>query len=153
MVLQGIRQLSNLNRLERLVFAPLALGTGVALGIFTMFYTYAVDTTPPVKFEKVEALNSPITVGEDLLVRIVREKRRKCPVTSLRYATNEDGRAFDIPDRAWSGGPVGGSFEMYYPTSGLPPGSYTLHVSLSYECPGGFTFNVDQPTVKFRVMQ
>lgn len=132
----------------------LAAMVGVALVLYTVFslMVHRIDRTLPIKGAmKIEALNSPITVGQNLQVKVTRDKvRNDCPVTSLRYVTTPDGVAHDIPDRAWEGGKKGSEDILTYPTSGLPPGQYTLHVSLSYACPG-FTWNRDQPTVSFRV--
>lgn len=127
---------------------------GSLMSSIAPFLAHDIDKTPPIEGSmKVEALNSPIKQGGDLCVRITRNKvRDDCPVTSLRYVTNKDGKATDIPDRAWIGGPTGDRLDTCYPTSGLPPDDYTLHVSLSYGCPG-FVYNRDQPTVKFRVIE
>lgn len=148
------RALGSLNTpLDRFVLVPLAFALGGALVVMATILAHVVDDTPPVTFHRVEAMNSPLREGQDLAVTIHRTKvRDDCPVTSLRYATNEDGRAFDIPDQAWAGGAIGDQLNFTYPTSGLPPGEYVLHVSLSYECPSGFTYNVDQPDVAFRVL-
>lgn len=115
----------------------------------------ASNSEPPVVFRSVEALDSPITVGQSLKVRITRDKTRDdCTVDSRRYATNIDGEYYDLPDRIWPGGPAGtGWFDYVYDTTSLPPGAYTLHVNLMYVCEGGNrTFPIAQPSVNFRVV-
>jgi len=42
--------------------------------------------------------------------------------------------------------------DLVYDTSALPPGLYTLHVSLLFSCPG-MSFPVRQPSVNFHVAQ
>jgi hypothetical protein len=128
----------------------------VALILFSTLWQ-AVDrwgspSGPPVIFDRVEPLKSPIHVGDRLVVRIYREKRRDdCPVTSFRSAVDQDGRTYDLPDRSWAGGPAGTEYlDAEYDTSALPVGQYDLVVELSYACPEQ-TFPIDQPQARFRV--
>lgn len=112
---------------------------------------------PVVGFTSVEALNSPIYAGEDLLVRVVREKvRDDCPVTSLRSAVDQDGRVWEVPDViAHAGGPADVPYiERAYPIPfDTPPGSYELRVHLVYDCPGAGVFHYDQPAVRFQITE
>lgn len=129
----------------------------IGAGLGTVLDGIATDSRPPViAFERVEALNSPIRQGDDLTVRIWREKvRNDCPVTSIRTAVNEDGRVFEIPDAVGhEGGPVGAAYlDWTYPTDALPAGSYVLRVHLIYDCNEGGVFHYDQPEVRFRVKE
>jgi hypothetical protein len=116
-----------------------------------IFVTF--DDRVPVVFDRVEVLNSPVKSGENLVVRIWREKvREDCPVLSQRLAVNQDGVVFDLPDSAWRGGPAGTPYLDYaYPTvESMPPGNYLLRVHLTYTCPN-LVFNIDQPTTPFRI--
>ena len=135
------------------VVVPALLISGIFMAQAFFAVTHVTDMRPPIDGPmKVETVNSPIKQGQNLKVKVTRNKvRDDCPVTSLRYVTNDEGKAIDIPDRAWVGGNVGQSVILVYPTSGLPVDQYVLHVSLSYDCPG-FTWNRDQPTVNFRVV-
>lgn len=117
-----------------------------------------LDRTPPLPggIARTAALNSPVLAGSSLLVRIHREKARSdCPVTSERTAVNEDGVVFDIPDATWAGGPAGGGhLDLAYPVPRtFPPGSYVLRVDLTYQCPGGLSFEYEQPEVRFRIKE
>ena len=129
---------------------------GVVVGAVVVWtvQNIAVDTRAPTVIGRVEALNSPVAVGGKLVVRVTREKARgDCPVTSARYVSDENGIARDIPDAVWAGGPLGTKFvDLVYDTSALPPGLYTLHVSLLFSCPG-MSFPVRQPSVNFHVAQ
>lgn len=113
-----------------------------------------IDNRAPVSIHKVEALSSPIAVGDKLLVRIWRDKvRDDCPLHSERYASDEHGRAHDLPDAQGAGGSKDKrAVDVWYDTSGLLSGSYSLNVSLMYHCPGQ-SFPVQQPSVSFVVSE
>lgn len=139
---------------HRLIYVPLALLAGFLLSSGVSYFWNLVDTTPPVTFHSVKVLNSPLRHGSNLKVVLYRDKvRDDCPVTSLRHVIRDDGEFFEIPDAAWKGGPVGHALPFEYVTSHLPVGKYTMYVDLTYVCPGGFVFNVDQPDIKFEVVQ
>lgn len=129
---------------------------GVCLGTSLLWIKAAltIDHRTPISIQKVETLNSPFDVGDKLVVRIWRDKvREDCPLHSSRYASDENGRALDIPDAQGFGGPKDQQYvDVFYETSALPPGSYTLHVSLMYHCPGQ-SFPVQQPPVAFVVSE
>lgn len=123
------------------------------------FVTYeniaADDRVPIARWDRVEVLNSPVAPGEPLRTRIYREKvRDDCPVASSRQVISEDGRVYDIADAVSPGGPADKAYVPWdYPLPGnLPPGSYTLRVTLTYECPE-FTWVTDQPDARFRVLK
>lgn len=112
------------------------------------------DERFPVEFHKVEALNSPVQQGGFLKTRIFRDKRRDdCTVKSERYATRSDGFVLKLPDMIWEGGEAGTEYlDFAYDVSALYPGSYVLHVYLTYLCDGGTrVFAVEQPPVAFEV--
>lgn len=127
----------------------LFLGTG---GLY-LWQQYIAAIRSPIEIMKVEALNSPIPEGHVLSIRIWRDKfRDDCPVQSQRYVTDEDGRAYDIPDLTWLGGKVAELFvDLPIDTRSLSPGSYTTHITGVYLCPGR-TFVAQVSTVKFRVL-
>jgi len=83
-------------------------------------------------------LNSPVPLGDNLIIRTYREKvRGDCPVTSIRSVTDADGRSQPIDSIVWAGGsPTADSIELEYDTGGLPAGQYLLNVTLTYHCPG-----------------
>jgi hypothetical protein len=115
------------------------------------------DTRPPVvAFTHAEALNSPIDAGEDLYVRVFRTKvRDDCPVTALRFATNQSGDTFDLPDviSAEGGSPNSDYFEGSYTIpDNLPSGFYRVSVHLIYDCGRGGVFHYDQPEILFEVL-
>lgn len=116
--------------------------------------TFAVtDRSAPVIISKVEALNSPLSFGENLSVRIHRDKNRRCPLRSSRYAQSITGKTFDIPNVVSLGGdPDTQHVDVDYHTADLMPGLYTLHVNLLYLCPDG-NHALMQPTVAFEVVQ
>lgn len=124
----------------------------LASTVWTQVAQWRAPSGPPVIFDRVEALNSPMHVGERLLVRVYRDKLRDdCPVTSFRSAIDQDGRTYDLPDRTYSGGPTDTEFfDVEYDTTSLPVGQYDLIVELSYACPEE-TFVIDQPEARFRV--
>lgn len=131
-----------------------ATAVGIAMGAFMIWVSGAVtiDHRAPVSIQKVETLNSPVPAGGKLLARIWREKvRDDCPLHSERYASDEQGRAHNLPDAQGIGGAVGDDYvDIIYDTSSLPPGSYVLHVSVMYHCPGQ-SFPVQQQPVAFTV--
>lgn len=110
------------------------------------------DTREPIIISKVETLNSPLTEGESLLVRVFREKFRDCPLNSERYVQNLDGKSFNIPDVVGRGGPIGTPYvDVAYDTSSLVPDAYTLFVHLIYLCEDE-PHIVNQPPVQFRIV-
>lgn len=129
---------------------------GVLIGTSLLWIkdVLTIDNRAPVAINKVEALNSPIDVGDKLFVRIWRDKvRDDCPLHSERYASDEHGRAHNLPDAQGIGGPKDEQYvDILYDTSGLGAGAYTLYVSLMYHCPGQ-SFPVQQPPVSFVVAE
>lgn len=129
--------------------------TLLALFVVPQISPLLADKTPPVTaFTKTEALNSPISPGDHLVVRIHRKKvRNDCPVSSQRWATNKDGAIFDVKDGEWRGGDAAANyidFAYLLPPS-MPAGEYNLHVRLTYTCPHVTPFEYDQPTTRFRI--
>ena len=112
------------------------------------------DDRVPVKFSRVEVLNSPIRPGQNLETRIWREKYRDdCPVWSARKAVNlATGVPYSLPDGFSAGGESGTDYLNFtYPTiDNMPAGIYELHVDLGYFCPG-ITFPIKQPVATFIV--
>lgn len=104
---------------------------------FLIWQETSRDTRPPITVTGMEALNSPVTPGGDLLVRIYREKVRDCPLASFRYATDIEGVRYDMPDEAKpGGGPVGTSYvDVAFPVPvDIPAGSYVFHNTVIYHC-------------------
>jgi hypothetical protein len=137
----------------RFIVAAIA---GAALGTSLLWIkdVLTIDYRAPVNMQRVESLNSPVPVGGKIVVRVWREKYRDdCPVVSSPYASDQNGRAYVMPG---SQGPGGAKDEEYYDAlydvTALPPGSYTLHDSLMYHCPGQ-SFPVQQPPVSFVVAE
>ena len=131
------------------------LGALVLLSIGHSILYWSIDDTDPIQGTiSTEALNSPIFSGEDLLVRITREKVRTCPVFSQRKFVSEDGRTVAAPSVLSLGGPVGADYvDWAYPTpNDLRPGLWELRVWLEYNCGRGNTFPHEQETVRFRVV-
>ena len=120
--------------------------------VTTASYTYWAPTYgPPVVFDRVETLNDPVPQGKWLSVRIHRAKNRECPVLSRRWATNGEGRVFNIPDAFWHGGAAGAEpLNIEYDTSELPVGGYTLTVQLTYGCVDN-KYTMYQPPASFAV--
>lgn len=116
----------------------------------------AVDERPPIAITSVEALNSPVEQGGSLVVRIRREKTREdCPLTSIRWATDMDGRKHLLPSISVDvkGGPVGTDYvDVTYPLGNLEPGQWILSVRLAYRCPAA-DFIIDHPPLPFRVAE
>ena len=137
----------------RIIVAALAGGL-IGTSLLWIKDVLTIDNRSPVSIQKVEAINSPIVTGEKLQVRIWRKKvRDDCPLHSERYASDQNGRAHDLPDAQGVGGPKDQRFvDVWYDTSALPPGAYSLHVSLMYHCPGQ-SFPVQQPPVSFVVSE
>lgn len=135
---------------RNVVYVVGALCFAVGALSMTVYREVSVDRRVPTVIERVEVVNSPVPAGKKLTVRITRQKvRGDCPVTSIRYVTDIHGRAFNLPDAVWAGGPPKTAYvDLDYDTSGLPPGDYTLHVDLLYSCPG-MAFPV--PPVEFTV--
>lgn len=109
------------------------------------------DVRVPVIFQKAEVLNSPIHAGEELHVRVWREKvRGDCPVVSEPFAINVNGVLHPMPNSFAAGGPVGTPYvDIFYKTPpDLPPGEYVLRDRLSYRCPD-HVFNILQPLARF----
>lgn len=130
-----------------LVFA-VSFAVGVAVN---KVFIYA--WRPPVEMRSVEALNSPVPLGGELRVAIDRLKTRECPVTSTRFAMDQDGRKHYLGAVTWEGGPEGdGVFEVRYHLNSLEPGDYTLNVALTYHCPER-AYIIQQPDVRFRVIE
>lgn len=128
--------------------------TGALLGTSLLWIkgVLTIDHRAPINIQKVEGLNSPIPQGGKLQVRVWRDKiRDDCPLHSERYVSDHHGRAHDLPDAQGVGGPKDQRYvDVLYDTSALPPGAYSLHVSLMYHCPGQ-SFPVQQPSVSFVV--
>ena len=132
------------------------LALGLSAFLISTLLSYAnIDRTPPIAaFHKVETLNSPIRAGDNLMLRIWRDKNRgDCPVSSSRVAVNADGNAYELPSGKWAGGSSDDKFLEYgYPTlPTMPDGEWQLRVDLSYHCPDGVTFSYTQPTAFFRI--
>lgn len=111
------------------------------------------DTRPPIEVRAMEVLNSPVHFGEDLLVRIYREKYRDCPLVGYRYVLDKDGRRFDLPDEAKpGGGPIGSDYvDVLFPLVDLPIGRYTFFSTVTYYCDGD-VFVISHPPVDFRML-
>lgn len=131
--------------------------SALVVGIIAMFelVSYiARDTRPPITVHALEVLNSPVQPGEDLMVRIYREKVRDCPLTSYRYVVDRDGRKFDLLDEAKAtGGPVGSDYvDVEFPlVPPVPPGRYTFYNTAVYHCDGD-TYVIQHPPVEFRIL-
>lgn len=115
----------------------------------------AADRSPPVvRFDRVEVQNSPVGMGEALLVRVYREKvRDDCPVTESRFAMDQDGRVHNIQTVTWAGGDDATPYvDLAYslPLS-MPDGDYVLFANLKYDCPGDHVFTYEQPPAIFRL--
>lgn len=111
--------------------------------LLSLMFVYIVwglleDHTPPIQDVSYEPRNSPLTEGEDLVLRVYREKNRDdCAITSIRRATNaETGITYSLPGRIWEGGVVGTEYtEFEIGTSSLPPGQYVGYLESRYDCP------------------
>jgi hypothetical protein len=135
-----------------LTLISVAVAVSLSVTAYSLMVELTTDRRPPVDMDRVETLNSPLSAGDRLLVRIWREKvRNDCRVHSRRMAVNQDGAVFDVPDAIWAGGEAGAAYlDFEYDTSTLPPGDYELRVSLDYLCPDR-TYPVIQPSAKFRI--
>lgn len=130
-------------------WATVLLLLGLVMATSYQFWEHT--PSPPAVFTRVEAMNSPVPQGHWLDVRIYREKTRDCPVESIRWAMDQNGRVTDVPDAAWSGGPVGTDYlDFSYDVRHLDAGSYELGVILRYRCPDR-VYRIDQPPVRFIV--
>lgn len=116
-----------------------------------------VDRRNPIVGQlKTEALNSPVRAGDDLIVRITRNKvRGDCPVISVRSLVTPDGQKINIPGGVHKGGdPDADYIDWAYPIPrNIPPGDYELRVHLTYICNGVAPFEHDQEPVRFRVVE
>jgi len=123
-------------------------------GVVAMLvFDAAEDTRQPITVTGVEALNSPVEPGGNLVVRIYREKVRDCPLTSFRYAADVNGVRYDFEDEAKpGGGPVGSDYvDIAFPVPGdIPAGRYIFHNTVVYHCPDQ-DYVVIHPEVNFRV--
>lgn len=137
----------------RFIVAAIA-GASLGTSLLWIKEVLTIDHRAPVTIQKVETLNSPVREGNDLIVRIWRDKvRDDCPLHSARYVSDANGRAYDLPDAQGAGGAKDERYvDVRYVTSALPPGFYTLHVSVMYHCPGQ-SFPVQQPPVSFVVSE
>jgi hypothetical protein len=74
------------------ILAGPLLGLALAFIITSLFDT--TDMRDPIRGVMfTEALNSPVSVDDQLLVRVSREKiRDDCPVSSVPYFVSDDGR-------------------------------------------------------------
>lgn len=114
----------------------------------------AFDHRPPVVFDHVEVLNSPVRAGDVLTIRAYRVKvRGDCPVGSNALASDENGTTFPFLPTFSVGGPPGTPFfdATYAVPADLPPGTYELRDRLVYYCPGE-TFQIIQPIARFVVL-
>ena len=136
-----------------ILLVPSLLGFFVA----TQIRHALADKRPPITaFYGVESLNSPIRSGEYLDVRVERHKiREDCPLTSLRSATDLDGKTYDVPDaiNTLGGSSTEGFVDIsYFIPEDVPTGVYELRVTLIYVCPNvDIPFVYTQPPAKFRV--
>lgn len=106
----------------------------------------------PVTIKEVTALNSPVSKGVDLQVRINREKTRQCPVTSKRRIQTLDGATVAFESETWVGGSVEDPYvDVVYSTADLPIGQYILSANLYYTCPD-HVYEVLQDPGSFRVV-
>lgn len=126
--------------------------------LFTMMTSWLIDSAgadrrPPIDIKRMEARNSPIPVGGTLKVRIYRKKVRSCPLTSLRWVVDLDGRQTEITGRSYvKGGPVGTDWvDIDYPIPGsVTAGQYLLRTRIIFHCPED-VYVINQPDVPFRV--
>lgn len=110
----------------------------MALLSFMIITDLVQDHTPPIENVSYEPRNSPMEQGEDLILRVYRDKNRDdCPITSVRRATHaETGITYSLPGRIWEGGEVGTEYsEFVVGTSSLPVGQYVGHIETRYDCP------------------
>jgi hypothetical protein len=109
-------------------------------------------TWVPIHVTGVQTMNSPVKAGNELQVRVYREKVRDCPVSSQRRIQDIDGRTVASELETWRGDRVGTTFlDLLYNTSSLPPGHYTLYVTTYHTCPDD-TYEVVQDPLQFRVV-
>lgn len=126
----------------------------ILLAVIALYNFYTFDNRDPILFgyEKVEVLNSPIKVGEQLLVRTWRTKvRDDCPVIAIRSAYNNNGKSYRIPSAAWAGGKsVAEYVDLIFDTRELPVGEYYVSSSVTYLCPG-ITFQHEMDPLRFNI--
>lgn len=136
--------------LKELIFTWILL-LGVAVYIVSNLF---VDHRDPIHSIRYESQNSPLQVGEDLILRIYRDKvRDDCPITSIRRATSvETGVTIGLAGRIWEGGSVSADYvDIVVNTSILSPGQYVGIIETRYDCPrhvftteGQFLFTVNE---------
>lgn len=112
------------------------------------------DHRPPINDVRYEPQNSPMAEGENLILRVYREKvRDDCPITSVRRATNaSSGRTYPLAGRIWLGGEVGTEYtDLEIDTGFLSPGQYVGVIESRYDCPaetfifaGQFLFTIEE---------
>lgn len=126
----------------------------IVVGMVILYKAGVYLTRPtglPVLIHSVEAVNSPVPAGNDLIARIHRDKYRKCPVTSRRFVQDPTGTPILVDSETWAGGDVSSpSVDVVYDTRALPSGDYVLLVHLTYSCPEAI-YEVTQPPLRFRV--
>jgi hypothetical protein len=133
-------------------FAEIVAGLVLMALVYEGAQWLLTATGAPVEITSVEALNSPLSTGEDLIVRVHRTKIRDCPVTSQPWIQDQDGRIIQTRTLSWRGGLVGASYlDVAYSTNELPIGDYVLHVTLTYNCPDRY-YKIPKDSVKFRVL-
>lgn len=149
------RFIASLGWRDRFIYLPAAMafawlgGIGVTLGVQSL----VEDRRDPVAFKRVEALNSPVKVGDNLVVRIWRDKVRSCPVDSERIVMDQDGHVTELAGEVSAGGPVDEAYvDWEYPTHLLPAADYQMDVALTYWCPDGL-HQMKQPPVRFRIVE
>lgn len=134
-------------------------GAILALILYVTTIPIYPESAPPVEVPPVasdlwlEPLNSPVIEGDDLIVRSHRKKyRADCPVVSRRHVIDEDGGRHSIGTVAWEGGPATTDFvDLKFGTSGLAPGGYNGFADVTYVCPGGYIFKLENLPFRFRV--
>ena len=136
--------------LKELIFTWVLL-IGVAVYVMSSLF---VDHRDPIHSIRYEPQNSPLVVGEDLILRIYREKvRDDCPITSVRRVTSvETGVTVGLAGRIWNGGSVDASYvDIIINTSILDVGQYVGIIETRYDCPrhvftteGQFLFTINE---------
>lgn len=138
---------------RKLLLALAGYLVGMAATFGGLMLWRALDRPPPpVRIESVEVERMP-REGEDLVLRIWREKSRICPLASRRRVFDQAGRLV----KKWEVRSLGGSIEegsvrVVYQTAELPPGSYMLRVRLLYDCGIGDRHEIRQDPAAFAVL-
>jgi hypothetical protein len=130
------------------------VGGAAASIIATSVSLVAEDTRVPITVRGVETLNSPLMPGDDMTVRIYREKVRDCPLVSYRYAVSEDGVRYEFGAEPRShGGPVGTEYvDVDFRTPhAIPPGQYDFFITAVYTCENKH-YVVEHPKTRFRII-